>query len=238
MKNADSHNKDSITEDSHLDKSEKRLGCFSIVGLMIITVIVSVVVTVWFVNFYLFPKQFDPVELSAKETQTLEQKLARFEGFGFSNAKSKNELSSNSTLEPQAYSELNADRSLGLTERELNAIIANNTDLADKLAIDLSEDLISARLRLPMDPDFPFFGGKLLKARAGVGVKFDQGKPIVVLKGVSVMGVPIPNAWLGGLKNLDLVSEFGESEGFWKSFSAGIDNVKVIDGTLQLNLKE
>ena len=231
-------NTGSVEENSIKETPEKSLGCFSILGLMLITVIVSVAVTVWFLNFYLFPKRFDPVELSAKETQTLEQKLARFEGFGFTSAKSKNELSSNPTLEPQAYSEDGADRSLGLSERELNAIIANNTDLADKLAIDLSEDLISARLRLPMDPDFPFFGGKLLKARAGVGVEFDQGKPIVILKGVSVMGVPIPNAWLGGLKNIDLVNEFGESEGFWKSFSAGIDNVKVIDGILQLNLKE
>ena len=218
---------------------KKRLGCLSILGLMLITVIVSVAVTVWFLNFYLFPKRFDPVELSSKETQVLEQKLAHFEGFASAKkALTQNNDQDGKILEPLAYSEEGADRNLALSERELNAILAKNTDLADKLAIDLSDDLISARLRLPMDPDFPFFGGKLLKARAGVGVSFTEQRPRVVLKGVSVMGVPIPNAWLGGLKNIDLVDEFGQSSGFWKSFSDGIEHVKVVDGQLQVQLKE
>jgi hypothetical protein len=218
---------------------KKRLGCLSILGLMLITVIVSVAVTVWFLNFYLFPKRFDPVELSSKETQVLEQKLTHFEGFGSGNkALTLNNDQSGQTLEPLAYSEKGADRTLALSERELNAILAKNTDLADKLAIDLSDELISARLRIPMDPDFPFFGGKLLKARAGVGVSFAQQRAVVVLKGVSVMGVPIPNAWLGGLKNIDLVKEFGQNEGFWKSFSDGIENIEVVDGQLQIQLKE
>lgn len=218
---------------------KKRLGCLSILGLMLITVIVSVAVTVWFLNFYLFPKRFEPVELSSKETQVLEQKLAYFEGFGPGvKVLAQNNDQSGQTLEPLAYSEEGADRMLALSERELNAILAKNTDLADKLAIDLSDQLISARLRIPMDPDFPFFGGKLLKARAGVGVSFAQQRAVVVLKGVSVMGVPIPNAWLGGLKNIDLVKEFGQNEGFWKSFSDGIENIEVVDGHLQVQLKE
>ena len=218
---------------------KKRLGCFSILGLMLITVIVSVALTVWFVNFYLFPKRFEPVELSVKEEQTLQQKLVRFEGFGGGKALSESpEAEADQGLTPLAYSEEGADRDLALSERELNSILAKNTDMADKLAIDLSDDLVSARLRLPMDPDFPFFGGKLLKARAGIGVNFEGERPVVILKGVSVMGVPIPNAWLGGLKNIDLVSEFGQDKGFWNAFSDGIEHVKVVDGSLQLRLKE
>ena len=60
----------------------------------------------------------------------------------------------------------------------------------------------------------------------------------VVLKGVTVMGVPIPNAWLGGLKNIDLISEFGDEQGFWKGFSEGVDNIHVEDGELKIKLKE
>ena len=140
--------------------------------------------------------------------------------------------------QPLPYSEEGADRSLELSERELNAIVAKNTDLADKVAIDLADSLVSARLRIPMDPDFPFFGGRTLKARAGIEVKFDQMQPVVVLKGVSVMGVPIPNAWMGGLKNVDLVEHFGQSEGFWKSLSSGVDHVEVVEGALRITLKE
>lgn len=236
-----------MSQSSNLNQDNpgnKRMGCFSILGLMLITVIVSVALTVWFVNFYLFPKRFEPVELSAKEEVTLQQKLVQFEGFGGGNLIGAQSEASDAQggdgepLTPLAYSEEGADRNLALSERELNAILAKNTDLADKLAIDLSDDLISARLRLPMDPDFPFFGGKLLKARAGVGVNFMSERPVIVLKGVSVMGVPIPNAWLGGLKNIDLVSEFGQNKGFWKSFSDGIEHVKVVDGSLQIRLKE
>jgi len=42
------------------------------------------------------------------------------------------------------------------------------------------------------------------------------------------MGVPIPNAWLGGIKNIDLVKEFGADKGFWKTFSDGVENLTEI----------
>jgi hypothetical protein len=52
------------------------------------------------------------------------------------------------------------------------------------------------------------------------------------------MGVPLPNAWLGGLKNIDMVNEFGTSEGFWKAFADGVDNIHVENGGLRIVLKE
>lgn len=216
----------------------KRMGCFGIAGLMLLTIAISVGLTVWFLNYYLFPKRFEPVELSNKEQQTLQQKLSHFENANFTQNNLSTNAANGKALEPLPYAEEGTDRDLFLSERELNAILARNTDLADKLAIDLSDGLISARLRLPMDPDFPMFGGKLLKARAGVGVSFANDHPTIILKGVSVMGVPIPNAWLGGLKNIDLVQEFGQQDGFWKSFSSGINFVNVEDGKLRLTLKE
>ncbi|MCG7996974.1 MAG: hypothetical protein JAZ06_16330 [Candidatus Thiodiazotropha taylori] len=42
---------------------------------------------------------------------------------------------------------------------------------------------------------------------------FRDANPVVILKSVSIKGVPKPNAWLGGLKNIDLVSEFGDEQG-------------------------
>ena len=117
-------------------------------------------------------------------------------------------------------------------------MLANNTDLATMVAVDLADDLISARLRIPMDQDFPIFGGKTLRAAAGVELAFRNGKPVVILKGVKLMGVPIPNAWLGGLKNIDLVQEFGGDEGFWKLFSDGVESITTKDGLLNITLKE
>ena len=50
---------------------------------------------------------------------------------------------------------------------------------------------------------------------------------------------PSPNAWLGNLKNVDLVKEFGGDEGFWKSFSDGVENIQSSyrRRSLKLNLK-
>jgi len=233
---------DSLSSVNNVKQPKKGLGCFSVLGLMLLSVVISVVVTVWVLNVYLFPSRFEPVELSAGEQQTLQQKLDVFESIGASEpvvvTTKPDQEGSPGTLQPIPYTEQGANRTLSLTERELNGILAKNTDLADKLAIDLSSDLVSARLRIPMDPDFPFFGGKTLKARAGVEIRFEQQRPVVVLKGISVMGVPAPNAWLGGIKNIDLVQHFGQTEGFWKTFSGGVEYVKVIDGTLQISLKE
>lgn len=217
-------------------QGKKGLGCLSVLGLMLLTIIISVGITVWVVNYYLFPKQFDPVELNAKEESVLEKKLNSFGVFG---AVKKVESEKNATiLKPEPYSEKGADRNVGLTEKELNALLAKNTNLAERLMIDLSDDLASGKLLIPLDSDFPMLGGKTIKVSAGLKLAYENSRPIVVLKGVSIMGVPVPNAWLGGVKNVDLVKEFGGEEGFWKAFADGVENIHIEEGRLHIELKE
>ena len=91
---------------------------------------------------------------------------------------------------------------------------------------------------VPVDEDFPILGGRILKVRAGLELAYRNNKPVVILKGISLMGVAIPNAWLGGLKNIDLVAEYGADAGFWKSFAAGVNNISVSEGKLRIELKE
>jgi hypothetical protein len=98
--------------------------------------------------------------------------------------------------------------------------------------------MISVKLLIPLDPDFPMVGGQILKVKAGAELAYREGRPVIKLKGISLMGVPVPNAWLGGIKNIDLIKEFGAEEGFWKTFSDGIDSVSVVEGLLQLRFKE
>jgi len=216
------------------NNNEKKRGCLRTLGIMLITVILSVIATVLVINYVLFPKQLEPVELSQKEESRLNQKLKRF-GLPTLPASAGEQAPA---LEPEPYSEANAKREINFSEKELNAMLAKNTDLADKVAIDLADNLASAKMIIPLDPDFPVLGGKTLKVNAGAELAYANGRPIVVLKGVSVWGVPIPNAWLGNLKNVDLVKEFGGDEGFWKSFADGVENISVIEGQLQIKLKE
>jgi hypothetical protein len=215
---------------------ERKLGCLSVVGIVLLTILVSVGLTIWAMNYFLFQKEFKPVTLNAKEETVLEQKL---NGIGiFGAVKKETPQQDAEILIPEAYSEEGADRSIHFTEKELNALLAKNTDLANKLAIDLADNLASGKLLVPLEPDFPIMGGKTLKVSAGMELAYENARPIVILKGVSVMGVPIPNAWLGGLKNVDLIKEFGGEEGFWKAFADGVDNIRVQEGKLFIQLKE
>jgi hypothetical protein len=211
--------------------------------IILVTILVTIGGTYWFLKTYVFAREFKPVELSVKEERVLEEKL-RALGYDVDVKQpgratdQPQDIDDQGFLRPERYSEEGARREVSFNERELNALLAKNTDLAKKLAIDLSDDLVSAKLLVPLEEDFPVLGGKTLRFNAGVEMAYTSEKPVIVLKGVSVMGVPVPNAWLGGLKNIDLVSEFAADEGFWKSFSDGVENIQVGDGRIKIKLKE
>lgn len=217
---------------------------WTILLIVLITIVVTAALSYWVIRTYIFPAEFKPVTLSQQEEQVLEQKLERLDNLqtrrtrGVAKAQQERAATESEVLEPEAYSEEGADRSITLSEREVNSLLAKNTDLARKLAIDLSEGLVSAKLLVHVDEDFPILAGQIIKVRAGVETAYRNGRPIVILKGVSIMGVPIPNAWLGGLKNIDLVEQYGGNSGFWQAFADGVDNIEVHDGTLKLVLKE
>jgi len=226
---------------------ERRSGRFKRVLLVVAVAIVTSVITVWLAATYLLPREFKPVKLNDREAQVLDAKLALLDPAGGPTAsapgKERGDVPAHRSqgrapLTPERYDERGASRQIRLTERELNALLARNTNLAHKLAIDLSKDLASAKLLIPLDPDFPFVGGKTLRVTAGLELRYDHRNPVVMLKGVSVWGVPIPNAWLGGLKNVDLVREFGAERGFWQAFAAGVENIRVEEGALSIKLKE
>lgn len=228
--------------------NKKRFGCLQVFAIMVFAVIITIGITILVFKTYFFPSEFKPVTLSPQEKQILTAKLENLDSMGIDvssnwnddpNRPSKsNRFDPNATLDPEPYSEKNLKREIGFTERELNGLLAKNTDLAKKLAIDLSDDLISAKLLLPVDEEFPILGGKILRLKSGMVFTYNNGKPVVILKGISIMGVPIPNAWLGGIKNVDLVENFGTDKGFWKIFSEGVEDIQVEEGLLKIKLKE
>jgi hypothetical protein len=196
-------------------------------------VVCALLITLGLVRYLLFPKEFVPTTLNLKEQRQLAEKLQKLPKFEGNIA-----LGSGERLEPEPYSENGASREIVFSERELNGLVARDSELAHRFAIDLSDDLASGRLLIPLDPDFPLLGGKTLQIKAGLELAYAKGRPVVKLKGVSVWGVPLPNAWLGNLKNVDLIKEFGDQGGFWSGFAAGVEEIRVRDGKLVLRLKE
>jgi hypothetical protein len=209
-------------------------GCLKVLAIVLAAAIIASLISVWVFQKYKLPDEFKPVMLSIKEEKTLDGKIEQLEKM----ADTSQSASGEAVLEPERYQEDPSLRTIVFSEKELNALLAKNTDLAQKLAIDLSDGMASAKLLLPLDEEFPVLGGKTLKVTAGLGIDFSNGKPVVMLKGVSVWGVPVPNAWLGNMKNVDFVKEFGGDSGFWKSFAEGIEKIEVKEKSLLIRLNQ
>ena len=212
--------------------SNRSISALHLLLMFLLIVVISVGITAWLIMSDIFVSEFTPVTLNMDESRALNKKMEKL-GVDDLSSKTKN----NGGLTPERYTESDDKRFISLTEKEVNALLAKNTDLANKLAIDLSENIASVKFLIPLDDDFPMLGGETLKVTAGVELQYKNKKPVVIIKGISVWGVPIPSAYLGGLKNVDLINEFGES-GFWKSFSDGLNDLSVQDGSILIHLKE
>jgi len=100
--------------------------------------------------------------LTAKEQKVLDSKLVKL---GESTKKEsdmskKKRADKGVALEPEAYSEEGGKREISLTEKELNALIAKNPEVAQHVAIDLSDNLISVKLVIPIDKEVPILDAK------------------------------------------------------------------------------
>lgn len=205
-----------------------------VTGIVLLAVVVTVFVGWWVIRTYIFPSQLEPVELTYSEQVELGSKLKAIGVVTDTPAPPPGE---SARAVPEPYSEEGASREVFFSERELNGLIAKDSELANNLAVDLADDLVSFTLLVTVPQDFPVMPGRIVRVRGGAEVSFANGKPVVAIKGVSLMGVPVPNAWLGNLKNVDLVQEFGDA-GFWKAFADGVEAVRVQDGRVQVQLRE
>ncbi|HSB06373.1 MAG TPA: arginine N-succinyltransferase [Thermodesulfobacteriota bacterium] len=219
---------------------KSRFGLRKVLGVLALVILVTALLTVWWVKHNIYASKFTPTALTIKEQKALDSKMAKLEATANKGpvVLKKKRQDKGAPLEPEPYSEEGAKREISLTEKELNALIANNPEVAQRVAIDLSENLISVKLVVPMDEEIPILGGKTLRLNLGVILGFENGRPVIALKGVSLGGIPLPNAWLGNLKNRNLVKEFGAEDGFWKLFSDGVADLKVQEGHILINLKE
>ncbi len=212
-----------------------------VILIVLASVLVTALIAFWLIRTFLFPAQFEPVALTDQEMAVLEQKLERLDASsppsGLESPESKDRWG-NDDMTPQPYREDDANRTVVFSERELNGLIGRDPKLAERVALDLADDLISAKVLVPIDEDFPLMGGRILRIKTGLVFDYADSRPIVKLKGVTLMGVPLPNAWLGGLKNVDLVAEFGGEDGFWKLFAEGVADIEVGDGQLRVRLNE
>lgn len=187
----------------------------------------------WWTQHYIYAAPIKTTKLTAQEQAGLEWKLERLQGHQRPAAVIG---ADGRPLIPEPYSEEGASRELVFSEREINALVARDPQLARHVAVDLSPNLVSVTALIPIEEDFPLLGGKTLRLRLGVNLAYQAGAPVVALQGVSLGGIPLPNAWLNHLKHKNLVAEFSPSGGFWQTFAAGIEDLQVAEGQVRIRL--
>ncbi len=156
-----------------------------------------------------------PVELSKQETVVLEEKIGSLE----------------TPSDEPAYEK--GSKEIILTERELNGLLNQHTDLGQKIHFTLVTDEVHARIETDLEEDLPVVGGKKLKAKARFLVKSTEGRPSLVLDDLTVWGASLPNDWLGGLKGQDLLGQIFEGGGL-----AGVEELRIERGQLVIRLAE
>jgi hypothetical protein len=100
---------------------------------------------------------------------------------------------------------------LALSEKELNALIAQSPDFAelkDKVYVGIVSNRITGQISLPLDK-FPIgrTTGRYLNGSAAFNVSMDGGVLLVTLESLEVKGAPLPAQFLQGLKQQNLAKD-------------------------------
>jgi len=203
-------------------------------------IVASVAITIWWMQ-----RPITPVVLSPKEKATVEAKLRYLE-------EPESAASSHGGLRKAAsgpardangesgddHPYVPGGKAITLTQRELNGLLNANTDLGNTVRLQFAQDAINAYLAVPIPQDFPIGGGKMFRARGRFRLSIGNGgAPYAVLEDVTVFGLSLPNAWLGGIKGQNL---FGDAlgQGNGGPVLRGIKSLRIEPGALVLEVED
>jgi hypothetical protein len=129
-------------------------------------------------------------------------------------------------------------KELQLTERELNGLLNANTDLGQSVRLELGKDAINAYLAVPIPEDFPIGGGKIFRAKGRFRLSLTNGAtPVAMLEDVTVFGLSLPKAWLGGLKGENFLADaMGQTNG--APVLSGVKSLRIVPGAIVLEVTE
>ena len=207
---------------------------------LVLVIVASVVITVWWIQ-----RPIKPVVLSAQEKAAVEEKLQHIGG-GKAPATTPNRPAKADAPSATAGTDTNqgqdrpyvpGSKVLKLTEREINGLLNANTDLGKSVRLEFATDAINAYVAVPIPQDFPIGGGKMFRARGRFRVSLgNDATPYAILEDVTVFGLSLPKAWLGGVKGENLIGQaMGERNG--KPVFQGIKRLRVEPGLWSLKLR-
>jgi len=227
-------------------------GCGTVLALVLV-IVATVLITLWWIQ-----RPIKPVVLSAPEKAAVEEKLQQLGGGNAPAAAptsaSRIAAATNRRLQasappPAIAAGPEANQGPGrpyqpgskgfiLTDREINGLLNANTDLGKSVRLEFAQDAVNAYLAVLIPQDFPIGGGRIFRARGRFRVSLGNGgEPYAVLEDVTVLGLSLPKAWLGGLKGENLLGRaMGERNG--SPVLRGIKSLRVEPGALVLEVTD
>lgn len=190
---------------------------------------VTAAATAWWVKRNIYASPFQPVNLTGQEKQAFNQKVTVLTSGAQASAPADGRTAEQKTSDDK--------RTLSVSEKEINAFLAER-GLGERLKVHLAAGAIEATALVPMDKDVPVLGGKTLRLKLDLAGNIGSGQNALRIADVSVGGVPLPNAWLGDLKGVNLIASDIETDPVVKRFVAGIREFQITDGAIRVLLNE
>jgi hypothetical protein len=132
------------------------------------------------------------------------------------------------------------ERTLQVSAREINAFLAER-GLGENIRVELARDLLHVAMIVPIPADsgLPLLSGANLRLRFSLDAACDpQAGPRFAIRDVRLGGVPLPDAWLGGIKGLNWVDQNLNQDPAVQRFLAGIQSLEVRPEGIRMRLKE
>lgn len=173
----------------------------------------------FWVKHTFYPSPIQPVSLTSTEKAELDSKL-------------------HALSDPAAIPADEANRTVVITEREVNAYLAQQ-QLGDTVQVRFGNGNVSAAIILTAPEDFPLFPNQKVRLRFTFGTSLTPAHKLSLkLDDLSLGGISLPSSWIGGIKGVDLVAQNVETDPALQKFVEGIQSLDIRDGTLKLVLNK
>ena len=205
--------------------AQSRIGSCLIRGLVIAGILLAAIglLILW------YNRPIQPIVLTEPEQVAIETKLAAMQTAAEDAAPLPEPTEVPAEYEPGV-------REITFTDRELNGLLHEHTQLGDQVAFAFIPGAVLARMETLLPEDVPLIGGRKLRARAKFAIDASGPTPMLALEDLTVWGISVPNDWLGGIKNTNVLGEaFGAPEG---GGIPGVESLLVDRGRLIITLKE
>jgi hypothetical protein len=191
--------------------------------LLIITVVVLSICGVaaasgfWWYEHNFHASPFSPVQLTTTEQAALDKKMQE--------------------IKAGAVPATDPAKTIVLSEREINGFLKEQ-GMGDTVQVKIDNGRISATALVPFDKDVPVLGGKTVRLKLAMNTELDHDHRLALrVADVNVSGVSLPNAWLGGIKGLNLLADDAKDSPL-KNLADGIKTFDVRDGEVRVVLNE